>query len=119
VTPRIAPADLVADHARVRDLLTMLRLLVLVEAWSYLLLVAVAMPLKYLAATPGPVKVLGMAHGVLFLLSTWLLVSAHIQRSWPLGRVVLLSVASLVPVWPFLLDRRLKHWIATTPPAAA
>jgi integral membrane protein len=56
-----------------------------------------------------------MLHGVLFLLVVWLLLRAHFEHRWPMRRVALMFVASLVPVWPFLLDRRVRQWIAETP----
>jgi integral membrane protein len=98
--------------------LVQLRWVALIEAVSYVLLVGVAMPLKYLADDPRAVKVLGMGHGVLFLLLVWLLARAVFEARWPVGRVLLLFVASLVPIWPFLLDGRVKAWIAATPPRA-
>ncbi len=92
--------------------LPLLRVVALVEAVSYLVLVLVAMPLKYVWGQPLAVKVFGMGHGVLFLLLIWLLVRAHFEAGWSLRRVGLLLLASLVPVWPFLLDRRVRTWVA-------
>ena len=48
------------------------------------------------------------------LLLVWLLARAVFEARWPVGRVLLLFVASLVPIWPFLLDRRVKAWIAAS-----
>jgi integral membrane protein len=93
-----------------------LRVFALVEAVSYLLLVGIAMPLKYAWDMPMAVSVCGMVHGILFLLVVWLAMRAHFERRWPKGRVALLLVASLVPIWPFLLDRRVRQWIDETPP---
>lgn len=99
--------------------LVQLRWVALIEAVSYVLLVGVAMPLKYWAGDPRAVKVLGMGHGVLFLLLVWLLARAVFEARWPVGRVLLLFVASLVPIWPFLLDRRVKAWIAASSASSA
>ncbi len=96
-----------------RDPLPLLRLVSLVEAVSYLLLLLVAMPLKYVWGWPWAVRVLGMAHGVLFLLLTWLLVRARFEARWSVRRLLLVFVASLVPLWPFALDRSLRAWIAS------
>ena len=52
---------------------TFLRRVALAEAVSYLILVAIAMPLKYLADQPLAVRYVGMAHGVLFILFCWAL----------------------------------------------
>jgi integral membrane protein len=98
------------------DPLPMLRITSLVEAISYLFLLGIAMPLKYVWDSPMAVRISGMAHGVLFLLLIWLLLLAHFARGWPRERVVKLFLASLVPIVPFLLDRRVSAWIAATPP---
>jgi integral membrane protein len=89
-----------------------LRLVALVEAVSYLLLLGIAMPLKYVWHEPMAVRVLGMAHGVLFLWLLWLLLRARFEAGWANGRVLLVFAASLVPLWPFFLDRRVRGWIA-------
>lgn len=91
----------------------MLRVVSLVEAVSYLLLLGIAMPLKYVWHWPWAVRVLGMVHGVLFLLLVWLLLRARIESGWPRRRLWLVFVASLVPLWPFALDRSLRKWLAT------
>lgn len=95
-------------------LLHRLRVVALVEAVSYVLLVGIAMPLKHVFDLPLAVRVLGMAHGVLFLLLAWLLVRARFETDWPVRRLGLIFVASLVPVWPFFLDRRVREWIAAS-----
>lgn len=97
------------------DPLPWLRRTSLAEAVSYLLLLGVAMPLKYGWGMPFAVTVSGMVHGVLFLVLLWLLSRAYFEKGWPVRRLLLVVAASLVPVWPFLLDRRLRRWIAATP----
>jgi integral membrane protein len=105
--------------ARMAGPLVQLRWIALIEAVSYVLLLGVAMPLKYWAGDPRAVKVLGMGHGVLFLLLVWLLARAVFEARWPVGRALLVFVASLVPIWPFVLDRRMREWTAgpAAPPA--
>lgn len=95
-------------------MLSRLRMASLVEATSYLLLLLVAMPLKYMAGVDMAVSVVGMIHGVLFLMLIWLLARARMEASWPSSRVWLLGLASLVPLVPFFLDRRVRAWIAET-----
>jgi integral membrane protein len=83
----------------------------LAEAVSYLVLLGIAMPMKYWWGMPLAVTVVGMLHGILFLLVLWLLVRARMHADWPWPRVGLVFVASLVPLWPFFLDRRVKRWV--------
>ena len=92
--------------------LSHLRTTSLTEATSYLLLLVIAMPLKYMAGIAVGVQVIGMIHGVLFLILIWLLVRANFETSWPKSRIWLLALASLVPLMPYFLDRRVRGWIA-------
>ena len=92
----------------------LVRLTSLTEAVSYLLLLGVAMPLKYVWHMPLAVTVAGMVHGVLFLLLIWFLMRARFEKGWPKDRLWLVFAASLVPLWPFFLDRRVRGWAAET-----
>jgi integral membrane protein len=80
----------------------------LLEACSYLLLLGVAMPLKYLAHWPEPVKYLGWAHGVLFVGYVALLGLAMLQRKWPIVLGIGGFVAAFLPLGPFVFERYLR-----------
>lgn len=80
----------------------------LMEGISYVLLLAIAMPLKYFFDFPYAVKVVGWAHGVLFMLYVILLVLCWIKYKWSLGRVSFYFMASLLPIVPFMVERKLK-----------
>lgn len=101
--------------APMADPLLFLRRVCLIEAVSYLLLCFVAMPLKYFWDMPLAVRVMGMIHGVLFLLMIWFLLRARIEKNWPPRRLWLVFGASFVWFWPFFLDRHVRQWIAETP----
>jgi integral membrane protein len=85
-----------------------LRTIGLMEGTSFLLLLGVAMPLKYFADLPLAVSVVGWIHGVLFVLFCYLLVLAHQDAKWPLSKSALVLLAGLLPFGPFLVDRRLQ-----------
>ena len=85
-----------------------LRAAALVEGASFLLLLGVAMPLKYFAGMPLAVKIAGWTHGLLFLAFCLLLLVAHGERRWPMRWTAMIFVAGLLPFGPFLIDRRLK-----------
>lgn len=99
---------------KVRKLLVRLRWMSLLDAVTYVLLVGVAMPLKYAADMPLAVTVVGMVHGLVWMLLMWLLMRTRFETSWPLQRLVVLGVAALLPIVPFFLDRSVKEWIART-----
>jgi integral membrane protein len=85
-----------------------LRLTALAEGTSFLLLVGVAMPLKYFAGTPQAVAFTGWAHGVLFV-GLCLLLLAVLAAGWSLRRGALVF-AALIPLGPFLLDSHMRRW---------
>ncbi|MGV3773094.1 MAG: DUF3817 domain-containing protein [Verrucomicrobiales bacterium] len=80
----------------------------IVEAASYLLLVLVAMPLKYIWDMPLAVRWIGMAHGVLFVLYCLALLRVMVVAKWPFSRGVLYFLVSLVPFGPLVADKKLK-----------
>ena len=85
-----------------------LRILGNVEGVSYLLLLGVAMPLKYLADMPLAVRIVGMGHGVLFIAYCILLALCMRRFKWSLGFGIYLFVATLIPFGTFVTDRKLK-----------
>lgn len=77
------------------------------EGVSFLVLLGIAMPLKYFAGYPEAVRVVGMAHGILFLLYVWAAIQAALEHDWTWRRTVLVLVASLLPAGPFVVDAKL------------
>lgn len=88
----------------------LLRHAALIEGASLLILVFIAMPLKYFAGQPMAVKITGMIHGILFLLFCTALAAVHFRFRWPVGRSGLVFLSSFVPFGPFLLDRKMRQW---------
>jgi integral membrane protein len=89
-----------------------LRMVALAEAVSFLLLLGIAMPLKYFAGMPMAVKVAGWLHGGLFVAFSFALVQAMLIARWPMSRAALIFAAGLFPGGPFLLDRRMHAYDA-------
>lgn len=79
------------------------------EGLSLLLLFGVAMPLKYLAHHPEPVRWVGSAHGGLFLAYIALLVVVGVQQRWAPPRYALGAIASLVPFGTFVFERFIQQ----------
>ncbi|NLE84927.1 MAG: DUF3817 domain-containing protein [Myxococcales bacterium] len=84
------------------------RALALLEGTSFLLLLGIAMPLKYFAGMPLAVKLVGWAHGVLFVGFLAAIPSGLTAAGWPWRKAGTLVLASLVPFGPFVLDRALR-----------
>jgi len=89
---------------------TLLRIVSLAEGISYLVLLGIAMPLKYGANMPEAVKIVGAIHGALFVVFCAALLRALLGARWPLGRAALVFAASLIPFAAFWMDRRLRAW---------
>lgn len=76
----------------------------LIEGLSLLLLISVAMPLKYLAGNPLPVRIGGMLHGLLFVAYVGVLLLTARQRRWPLTTILIGVVVSTLPFGFWLSD---------------
>jgi integral membrane protein len=81
-----------------------LRVVGFLEGVSFLVLLCVAMPLKYIWHEPLAVRVTGMAHGVLFLAYLWATLQAMLDYGWTWKRAALVALASLVPCGTFYAD---------------
>jgi integral membrane protein len=84
-----------------------LRLVSILEGLSLLALLGIAMPLKYILHQPEAVRIVGLIHGALFVSYVLLLVQNAIELHWPLKKVGLGLVLSVVPFGAFYAERRL------------
>jgi integral membrane protein len=92
-----------------------LRIIAFLEGVSFLVLLGIAMPLKYMAGMPLAVKVVGMAHGVLFIGFIFSLIDVKISHRWGIGKMIIAFIASLIPFGTFVLDARLLKKEALNP----
>jgi integral membrane protein len=91
-----------------------------VEGVSYLVLLFVAMPLKYWADMPLAVRVVGSIHGGLFILFFAVVAEVHFRRRPRLaGLWSRAALASVIPFGTFVFDRRLKRAESGDPVTAA
>ncbi len=89
-------------------MIQILRLLGNIEGISYLLLLGVAMPMKYYFEMPMAVKITGMAHGVLFVAYCILLALCMKNFNWSFKFGAYLFIATLIPFGTFVTDRKLR-----------
>ena len=78
------------------------------EGTSFLLLLGIAMPLKYMMDIPEGVKYIGMAHGVLFIAYIVTLIMATAKIKMPLWAMPAGVLGSFLPFGPFIFDHLLK-----------
>ena len=85
------------------------RMIALAEGCSFLVLLCIAMPMKYFMGMPEIVRVVGSIHGGLFLLYVGLLTVIHFRQRWPFMFSLYAFVASLIPFGTFVLDKHLRE----------
>lgn len=81
-----------------------LRIIAWLEGISFLLLIFIAMPLKYFAGEPWLNKQVGLAHGILFVLYVILVIEVKIVLNWSLRKTAIALGASLVPFGTFYIN---------------
>ena len=84
-----------------------LRAVGMIEAISFLVLLGIAMPLKYFADLPEAVRIVGWVHGILFIGFLVALMLARDAMQWNLRRTALVLLAALLPFGPFVIDGHL------------
>ncbi len=78
------------------------------EAISFLVLMFVAMPMKYLMDMPEAVKYPGWIHGILFVTYVIILVLLASEEKWSIKTTILGFIASLLPFGPFVFHNYLN-----------
>lgn len=86
--------------------LNIFRLVALLEGVSYILLLFIATPIKYLLDEPQYVKLLGMPHGILFVAYVALAVLFKKEFSWTNNQFLIVLAASIIPFGTFYIDRK-------------
>ena len=84
------------------------RLLGIAEGLSLLILLGIAMPLKYMADQPEAVKYTGWIHGLLFVGYVIAVLYMFYERNWPFRKVVLACLAAFLPFGTFVFDAQLR-----------
>src|SRR6266568_552145 len=81
----------------------------LAEGVSFLVLLCIAMPLKYAADLPIATMIAGSVHGLLFLAYLALAWDQRVAQGWAAKRFAIVLVASVIPTGPFWLHKSLKN----------
>lgn len=76
------------------------------EGWSFLLVLFTTMPLKYLGGIGMPNKIVGMAHGFLFLTYVVLAIMVARELKWKFGTTVMVLLCSVIPFGTFWMERK-------------
>jgi len=87
-----------------------LRKIGIVEGISLLVLLFIAMPLKYFANMPEVVRVVGWIHGFLFILFMTMAYIVYEKLNWPFKRLIQAFIAAFLPFGTFIFDKHLKTY---------
>lgn len=82
------------------------KLISILEAISFLVLLGIAMPMKYMFDSPKMVSIVGMAHGLLFVLyligAYWM----YEKLNWKVKTLLISILCSVVPLGPFYVEKK-------------
>lgn len=82
------------------------RTIAIAEGISFLVLLLVAMPLKYMMGIEIAVKVVGWLHGILFIAYWVLAVPLFTKLKWDVERIIGLGLASILPFGTFVMEHK-------------
>jgi len=82
------------------------RLIAFLEGLSYLLLLFIAVPIKYTLGDPTYVKLLGMPHGILFVAYIGFALFMKSEMNWNFKTLVVVLIASILPFGTFYIDKK-------------
>jgi len=86
------------------------RIINTIEGYSYLILLFVAMPMKYLMGIAIATKIVGSIHGILFIAFLVLLLQAWQEAKWGFKENLLFFVASLIPFGTFYTKSKISAY---------
>ena len=93
-------------YSKVLIMKSTFRVVSILEGVSYILLLFIATPIKYLADDPSYVKLLGMPHGLLFVLYVVLALLIKNSLKWDKKTFLIVLTASIIPFGTFYIDKK-------------
>ena|SRR5687768_6198979 len=83
------------------------RTVAIAEGISFLVLLFIAMPLKYIAGIPQAVQIIGWIHGILFI--AYMIAGLDVRKAlnWDFKKVRFAVLAAFIPFGPFILDKKI------------
>ncbi len=82
------------------------KIIATLEGVSLLVLLFIAMPLKYIWDMPEAVRMVGMAHGLLFIGYIILAIMLKIEDNWPWKKFLIICAASVIPFGTFYIENK-------------
>ena len=82
------------------------RIISIFEGVSFLVLLGIGMPLKYMVGIPEVVQVVGMAHGLLFIMYIFAAILIKQKLNWSMQTLLIVIFCSIIPFGPFYVERK-------------
>ena len=82
------------------------RIIALLEGLSYILLLFVAVPVKYSLGDPTYVKLLGMPHGILFVAYLGFTFYFKQEQNWSMNTLIIILLGSVMPFGTFYVHNK-------------
>jgi integral membrane protein len=97
------------EVSSVNSALTRYRVMAYVVGAFLLLLVLVAMPLKYLADNEGPISIIGPTHGFLYMVYLLASLDLAVKSRWSVKKTIWVLLAGTLPFASFIVERQVTH----------
>jgi len=88
------------------SLFNIFRIVAFLEGVSYILLLFIATPIKYILEEPKYVKLLGMPHGLLFIGYIVLAFLFKTEKKWTSKEFLTILIASIIPFGTFYIEKK-------------
>ncbi|MBN9284505.1 MULTISPECIES: DUF3817 domain-containing protein [Flavobacterium] len=88
-------------------MLRFFKIIAFLEGISLLLLLFVAMPLKYMYDKPEMVRFVGMAHGLLFIGYIVIASMLKMEENWSFKKYFQVCIASVIPFGTFYIEKKI------------
>ena len=98
---------------RIAGALLRYRVMAFVTGTLLLLLVFVAMPIKYWGDHPGPVSIVGVSHGFLFMVYLLASLDLGVRLRWNPFKLVIVMACGTIPFASFIAERRINREVRT------
>jgi integral membrane protein len=102
---------MVTNNIASQKLLQRFRIIGIAEGVSFLVLLLIAMPMKYYLKIPDAVKVVGWMHGVLFVTYFYFAIEVLVTFKKSAGWCIKTFLAAFIPLGTFVTDKALKKEI--------
>jgi len=82
------------------------RILSILEGVSFLIILFITMPLKYLLSMGMPNKIIGTAHGILFIAYIVFAIFLKVEKNWDLKKTAIILACSVIPFGTFWMEKK-------------